>query len=83
MSLNEFWDLTPIEFNIVVEGFGRRQITEAWLSEAMARQKFLKQLDHYLEKQVKILTDEERLKKKKEHNDLVDGLKAAERKRGN
>jgi len=77
--------MTVVEFNIAVEGAGHRQLTAAWLGEAMARQKMLKPLKHYLgaSTQAKRLTDKEIEIKEREHNELLTGLKAAEeRKRG-
>lgn len=82
LSLTEFWNMTPYEFFILVEGYTEREeerskglIAQAYYTEAFARMKKLPKLEKILNasKPKKKQTDEEMLRVVEELNRRLGG----------
>lgn len=82
LSLTEFWNMTPYEFFILVEGYTEREeerskelIAQAYYTEAFSRMKKLPKLEKILNasKPKKKQTDEEMLRVVEELNRRLGG----------
>lgn len=81
LSLSEFWNMTPYEFFILVEGYTEREeerskelIIQAYYTEAFARMKKLPKLEKILNStKPKKQTDEEMLRVVEELNKRLGG----------